>query len=42
MFFMQVIFGLVLGFASIGSLAFAVIVGHGQDTDSGIKFDRNK
>ncbi len=42
MFFMQVLFGLVLGLASIGSLAFAVIEGHMQDKDSPIKLDRNK
>jgi hypothetical protein len=30
MFFMQILFALVLGVASIGSLAFAVIEGHLQ------------
>lgn len=42
MFFMQVIFGLVLGLASIGSLAFAVIGGHVQDKDSRTRFDADK
>jgi hypothetical protein len=42
MFFMQVVFGLVFGLVSIGSLSFAVIEGHVHDKDSRTRFDADK
>ena len=40
MFFMQIFFAVVLGLASLGSIAFVLIDNHLQDKDPRIEYDQ--